>query len=188
VTAMMPILCQRGRLSMGAYIDAPHRNSIRVAGRRGAGRLPLRVSYRGMPFSLWISYARASHDRPMRSLSKDDARRIGAQLKRWSERPIGDTNARALGLCAVLAVMMLVAAQHTPKPADAIRTLAVMSAVMLASMHFMSLGVLRGLLRAGVAEAQDAMNAVRDPRRISAFDMSMTWLLVAGVARYVGGD
>lgn len=122
----------------------------------------------------------------MRSLSEDDVRRIGAQLKRWSQRPITETNVRALGLSVVLMVTMLVAAEHAPQPATAVRLLAVMSAVMLGSLHFMSLGVLRGLLRAGVPEAQDAMDAVRDPRRISAFDMSMSWLLVAGLARYLG--
>lgn len=151
-------------------------------------RVSLRLSYPGTPFALWISYGRASHDRSVRSLSKDDARRIGAQLKRWSQRPITETNVRALGLSVVLIVTMLVAAQHAPQPAVAVRGLAVMSAVMLGTLHFMSLGVLRGLLRAGVPEAQDAMDAVRDPRRISAFDMSMTWLLVAGIARYFGGN
>jgi uncharacterized protein YacL len=130
--------------------------------------------------------ARARTIGSMRSLSEDDVRRIGAQLKRWSQRPITETNARALGLSVVLIVTMLVAAQHAPQPATAVRLLAVMSAVMLGSLHFMSLGVLRGLLRAGVPEAQDAMEAVRDPRRISAFDMSMTWLLVAGLAPYIG--
>ncbi|HTE82309.1 MAG TPA: hypothetical protein VK634_16620 [Reyranella sp.] len=51
-------------------------------------------------------------------------------------------------------------------------------------MHFIAMGTLRGLRRAGIAEAQDAMNATRDPRRISAFDLAMTWLLIAGIARY----
>jgi hypothetical protein len=40
------------------------------------------------------------------------------------------------------------------------------------------------LLRVGVTEAQDAINAVRDSRRISAFDMAMFWTLVALAARY----
>ena len=120
----------------------------------------------------------------MRSLSEDDARRIGADLKRWSQRPITATNARALGLCAILIVLVLVAAHFERQPVVAVRGLAAIFTVMLASLHFMSLGVLRGLLRAGVAEAQDAIDAVRDRRRISAFDMAMTWLLVASAARY----
>ena len=120
----------------------------------------------------------------MRSPSKDDARRIGAELKRWSQRPISATNARALGLCAVLIVLVLVAAHHAAQPADVVRSLAAVYAVMLASLHFMSLGLLRGLVRAGVAEAQDAMDSVRDPRRISGFDMAMTWLLIGTAARY----
>ena len=90
-----------------------------------------------------------------------------------------------MGLFGILVVLVLIAMQHTPESAAAVRGLAVMSAVMFVSLHFMSLGVLRGLLRAGVAEAQDAMDSVRDPRRISAFDMAMTWLLVAGIARYL---
>jgi hypothetical protein len=120
----------------------------------------------------------------MRSLSKDQARRIGAELKSWSKRPIGAANARALALCAVLTVLMLVGVQDLSKPAVAVRGFAAMSAVMLATAHFMASGVLRGLVRAGVAEAQDALSAFRDPRRISAFDMAMGWLLVGALARY----
>ncbi|HYW88311.1 MAG TPA: hypothetical protein VFB50_11105 [Chloroflexota bacterium] len=120
----------------------------------------------------------------MRALSEYDARRIGAELKRWSQRPIRATNARALGLCGVLLVLLLVAMQHVPDAAATIRRLAAVYVVMLASLHYLSLGLLRGLRRAGVAEAQDAIDAVRDSRRISAFDMAMFWTLVALAARY----
>lgn len=120
----------------------------------------------------------------MRSLSKDETRRIGAELKRWSQRPIGATNVRAAGLSVALTMLVLAAALSLPAPADVVRGFAAMSSVMLATMHFIALGTLRGLRRAGIAEAQDAMDAMRDPRRISAFDMAMTWLLIAGIARY----
>ena len=119
----------------------------------------------------------------MHSLSREDARRIGAELKRWSQRPIGAANARAVGMSVVLAMLMLAAAHGLPAPADVVRGFAATSAAMLATMHFIALGTLRGLRRAGIAEAQDAMDAMRDPRRISAFDMAMTWLLIAGIAR-----
>ncbi|MBN9091166.1 MAG: hypothetical protein J0J01_29975 [Reyranella sp.] len=120
----------------------------------------------------------------MRSLSQDEARRVGAELKRWSQRPLGPGNLRALGLYGVLVMLMLAAAQSLPRPAEVVRGFAAMSAVMLATMHFVALGMLRGLRRAGVAEAQDALNVMREPRRISAFDMAMTWLLVAAIAPY----
>lgn len=122
----------------------------------------------------------------MRSLSRDEARRIGAELKRWSQRPVGAANMRAVGLSVALTMLMLAAAHSLPAAADAVRGFAAMSATMLATMHFIALGTLRGLRRAGVAEAQDAIDAMRDPRRISAFDMAMAWLLIAGIARYCG--
>jgi hypothetical protein len=122
----------------------------------------------------------------MRTLSEEDARRLGAELKRWSQRPVRATNARALGLCGCLIVMMLVAAQHAPDPAATIRGLATMFVVMQGSLHFMSMGLLRGLVRAGVGEAQDAITAARDPRRISGFDMAMLWIMVALAAPYFG--
>lgn len=150
----------------------------------GSPAVRLWLSYPLAPLPLWISYAGALHHQPVRSLSKDDARRIGADLKRWSRRPISATNARALGLCTILIVLVLVAAHHAPQPAAVVRGLAAVYAVMLATLHFMSLGLLRGLVRAGVAEAQDAMDSLRDPRRISGFDMAMTWLLVGTAARY----
>jgi hypothetical protein len=115
----------------------------------------------------------------VRTLSKDDARRVGAELKRWSQRSIGATNARAAGLCAIASVMMLVAAQHEPDPATAVQAIATMFVVIQGSLHFMSLGLLRGLLRAGIGEARDAIDAMRDPRRISNFDVAMLWTIVA---------
>jgi hypothetical protein len=130
-------------------------------------------------FHLSISYATASHDCLMRTLSEDDARRIGAELKRWSQRPVRATNARALGPCTILTVMMLVAAQHASNPAAAVHGIATILAAIQGSVHFMSMGLLRGLQRAGIGDAQDAINAVRDPRRISNFDMAMLWIIVA---------
>lgn len=120
----------------------------------------------------------------MRTLSKDDARRLGAELKRWSQRPIGATNARAAGLCAIVTVMMLVAAHHEANPAAAVRAIATMFVVIQGSLHFMSLGLLRGLLRAGIGEARDAIDAMRDPRRISNFDVAMLWTIVALAATH----
>ena len=134
--------------------------------------------------TLSIFYATASHDCLVRTLSQEDIRRIGAELKRWSQRPIGVNNARALGLCAIVIVMMLVAAQRTPNPAVAIHGISAMFAVFQGSVHFMLIGLLRGLLRAGIGEAQDAINSVRDPHRISNFDMAMLWTLVALAANY----
>lgn len=121
----------------------------------------------------------------MRTLSEEDARRIGAELKRWSQRPVRATNAWALGLCGILIVVMLLAAQRTPDSAATVHGLATMFVVMQGSLHFMSLGLLRGLLRAGVGEAQDAIDAIRDPHRISNFDMAMLWTMVALLARYI---
>lgn len=118
------------------------------------------------------------------TLSKQDSRRIGAELKRWSERPVRATNLRALGLCSFLLVMVLVAASQMPNSAAAVRHLAALFAVMLATLHFLLKGVLRGLRRAGVSEAQDALDSASDSRRISAFDMAMVWVLVALLARH----
>ena len=118
----------------------------------------------------------------MGTLSEDDARRIGAGLKRWSQRPVRETNARTIGLCAILIVMMLILTQRTPNSAAAIEGIATVCAGIQAILHLASLGMLRGLLRTGVGEAQDALNAMRDPRRISNFDMAMLWTMAALVA------
>lgn len=115
--------------------------------------------------------------------SKADAARIGAELKRWSQRPVGAINARVLGLAAVGFVMMLVAARRAADPASAVGGIAAMFAVLQGTIHFMSLGLLRGLLRGGVAEAQDAILALRNPRRLSNLDMAALWLLIALTAR-----
>lgn len=80
-------------------------------------------------------------------------------------------------------VLVVVAAQYTPQPAAAVRVLAAVYIVMLGSLHYLSMGLLRGLMRAGVAEAKSALASVRDPRRISGFDMAMLWVVVALLAR-----
>ncbi len=59
-----------------------------------------------------------------------------------------------------------------------------MFVVIQGSLHFMSLGLLRGLLRAGIGEARDAIDAMRDPRRISNFDVAMLWTIVALAATH----
>ena len=167
---------------------APDRqDSIRRATRQAAQLdyelgVPLRILYPKAQFSLSISYATALHDWVMRTLSEDDARRIGAELKRWSQRPV-ETRGR-WGLCSILIVMLLVAAQRAPNPAAVIHGVATMFVVIQGSLHFMSMGLLRGSLGAGIGEAQDPINAVREPHRVSNFDMAMLWIMVALAARY----
>lgn len=120
----------------------------------------------------------------MSALSKAEAERIGAELKRWSQRPVSAINARVLGLAVIVLVMMLVAAQRAPEPASAVGGIAATFAILQGSIHFMSLGLLRGLLRGGVPEAQEAILALRDPRRLSNLDMAALWTLVALVSGY----
>jgi len=47
----------------------------------------------------------------------------------------------------------------------------------------MGTAVLRGLIRGGIADAQDALASMRDPRRISNLDMAAMWTLAALIAR-----
>ena len=119
----------------------------------------------------------------MPTVSKEDAKRIGAELKRWSQRPVRSTNARALGLCGAVVAMMLIASHQTPDPAATVRGMATMFAVLQSSLHFMGTAVLRGLMRGGIADAQAALASMRDPRRISNLDMAAVWTLVALIAR-----
>jgi hypothetical protein len=133
-----------------------------------------------------ISYGGLRDHRVVTTLSDDDARRIGAELKRWSERPVRATNVRAAWLCAILVAIVLVAAQQAPEAAAAVRSLSAMFVVMMASLHFMAKGILRGLLRAGVAEAQDALVSLQDPRRVSGFDMAVFWVAIALAAGCFG--
>lgn len=115
----------------------------------------------------------------MLTLSKDDAQRIGANLKRWSQRPIQATNARIMGLGGITVVMMLVAANHTPEPAMAVRGIAILFVALQGAVHYISVGALRVLCAAGIKEAHDSLAAYRDPRRISSLDMAMVWTAVA---------
>jgi len=114
---------------------------------------------------------------------KEDSKRVGAELKRWSQRPIRATNARRLALCAAVAAMMFIAMQQTSDPAPVVIGMATMFAVMLSSLHWMAMALLRGLARGGVVEPEDALSSIRDPRRISNLDMAAAWTLVALLAR-----
>ena len=122
----------------------------------------------------------------MSIMSEQDAERVGAELRRWSRRPIRRTNASALALCAAVAAMMFIAVQQTPEPAPVVRSLATMFAVLLSSLHWMATALLRGLARRGIPEAAEALASIRDPRRISNLDVAVMWLLVALMARHLG--
>jgi len=117
-------------------------------------------------------------------ISNEDAKRLGADLKHWANRPIRATNSKAVGLCGAAAVMMMfIATQQASDPATAVRGMATMFAVLQSCLHFMATGLLRGLAWGGIAEAQQALKSVRDPRRISNLDMAALWALIALVAQ-----
>ena len=119
----------------------------------------------------------------MSFVSNEDAKRIGAELRRWADRPIRATNTNALTRFGVALALMIIAAQQSPNPAAAIHGIATLFAVLQSTLHLMAAGLLRGLARGGIAEAQHALASARDPRRISNLDMAALWTLLALSAR-----
>ncbi len=117
-------------------------------------------------------------------LPEVEARKIGASLKRWSERPVGQANIRALAFCAAAFVMMLVAAGQSPDPIAAVRTMAILFVAIQGAVHYISIASLRTLIGLGVREAVTGLAAYRDPRRLSCMDMAMMWTAVALTAPY----
>ena len=117
-------------------------------------------------------------------LSEAEARRIGAKLQHWSERPISQTNTRAFAFCFVGLVLTLMAAQHSPDPIAATRSIAVMFVVVQGTVHYVAIASLRSLIDLGVKEASAALETYRNPRRVSCLDIAMLWTAVALIVPY----
>ena len=120
----------------------------------------------------------------MPMLSEVEARKIGAKLRHWSEKPVSQTNARALAFCIIGFVLTLVAARHSPDPIAAVRSISVMFIAVQAAVHYLAIASLRSLIGLGVKEAETALEVYRNPCRISCLDIAMVWTAVALIARY----
>jgi hypothetical protein len=120
----------------------------------------------------------------MAVLSEAEVRRIGAKLQHWSEKPINQANTRAFAFCLIGFVLTLTAAQHSPDPIAAIRSIAVMFFVVQGTVHYVAIASLRSFIALGVKEAAAALRTYRNPRRISGFDIAMLWTVVALIAPY----
>jgi hypothetical protein len=134
--------------------------------------------------TLSISYAIASQDRAVVTLSEIEARKVGAGLKRWYERPVGLANARTMAFCAAAFVMMMFAAGQSPDPISAVRAIAIMFVAIQGAVHYISIASLRALIGLGVGEAVTGLAAYRDPHRLCCMDMAMMWTAVALAAPY----
>src|SRR5471032_602425 len=108
----------------------------------------------------------------MAVLSKAEARRIGAELQHWSDRPISQVNTRAFAFCFVAFVLTLTAAQHSLDPIAAIRSIAVLFFVVQGTVHYVVIVSLRSLITLGVKEAAAALQTYRNPRRVSCLDIA----------------
>ncbi len=75
----------------------------------------------------------------MPTVPKEDAKRIGAELKRWSQRPVRSTNARAVALCGAVLALMFIGAQASVRDSRRISNLdmaALWTLVALIAKHF----------------------------------------------------
>jgi hypothetical protein len=129
--------------------------------------------------------ARQSTLRGMARYSKKEQQQAAESLRLWSERPVSRTNARVLGITAIVVVMMLVGARHSAEPAGFVRGVAMAFAICQGSLHYVSLAVLRVLAGFGMPEAATALAVYRDPQRLSNLDMAMMWGLVAMATPYL---
>ena len=121
----------------------------------------------------------------MLTLSKADAQRVAANLKRWSERPIAASNLQAVGISLVTVAMMILAASRTPDPGSAMRGMAIVLVVIQSIAHVVTTGMLQVLIALRVNEAEMALASYRDPRRLSGLDMAMMWMVVALATPFV---
>jgi hypothetical protein len=118
--------------------------------------------------------------------SKKELRQAAENLRLWSERSVARTNARVLGIMAIVVVMMLVGARHSADPAGFVRGVALAFAICQGTLHYVSLAMLRMLVGLGLPEAANALAAYRDPQRLSNLDMAMVWGLLALAVPYLG--
>jgi len=122
----------------------------------------------------------------MLTSSEDRRRRIAANLKRWSARPIGQSNRQAIGVCLVMMLLLIAASGYSADATAAMRATAGLFAATHGALHMSAIIRLRKLNMAGMSEAAEALRSYRDPFRISNLDIAVAWAAFALVAPVFG--
>lgn len=95
------------------------------------------------------------------------------------------SNLLAASTTAALMASFLFFDYGTPGRAELVRQTAAFMSIMHSLLYFVSMVLLRGMVRRRVANAELALAYYRDPRRISHRDLAVAWVCLLVAARYV---
>lgn len=120
-------------------------------------------------------------------LNNDNAdRRLSSNLIKWAARPRRLVNIAALAMTAAMMMWLVVFACKSHDPAAMLKDTAFVVFALYASQHVFFLFMLRLFRDRGVPEAALALEAYRDPRRISHLDVAMLWVGLAATSPVFG--
>jgi hypothetical protein len=105
-----------------------------------------------------------------------------AALRQWMARPRRVANVRALAAMCLTMLLLAVTAANAPERNDLLRGVAVFFSGIHFVLHATWVRWLKQQLAAGIPEAAAALQAYRDPRRITGLDVAMAWLGFAALA------
>jgi len=120
-------------------------------------------------------------------LNSDDAdRRLCSNLVKLAARPRRSVNIAALAMTAAMMTWLVAVACKTPDPVLLLKHAAFFVFALHAGQHAFFLSMLRRFRDRGVPEAAIALEAYRDPRRISNLDVAMLWVGLAAFSPVIG--
>jgi len=105
-------------------------------------------------------------------------------LERWLSIPRSQSN--LVSVATTVAFMALLVFRYSgPDPVMVVREVAMLMALMHGLMHLMAIRGLNALVRRGAPLGRQALEAYRDPRRVSHLDIAAAWGGLYVLAPYV---
>jgi hypothetical protein len=110
---------------------------------------------------------------------------LAVRLRAWSARSRAKTNLTLAGCAGVSVIWLYAASAGAPDRGALLRHAATLFIVFHGTMHVLWMRMLRRLSARGMPEAQGALAAYTNPRRITNLDLAMFWVMIFALAPHL---
>jgi hypothetical protein len=120
------------------------------------------------------------HENPARDA---EANQDAAEtIRRWLSRPRHKANVGALACVSLTMLALALAPAGVPDRSEVLRGTALFFCGIHSVLHLTWIHWLKRQRDSGIVEADTALQAYRDPRRVTGLDLAMAWLMFAAFA------